>query len=87
MYGNLYACSGYLGMIINYITYAICGLIAILAKTKNSLFKFLGMAIISFLFMLSMFDNMLWYSGFSFALVWIVIVALFKPHLYKVIKI
>lgn len=85
MYGNLYACSGYLGMIINYITYAICGLIAILAKTKNSLFKFLGMAIMSFLFMLSMFDNMLWYSGFSFALVWIVIVALFKPYLYKVI--
>lgn len=85
MYGNLYTSFGYIAMAINFLTYVIIAFIAMISKFKNSLFKLETLSIISFLFALSMFDNMLWYSGFSFSLIVILIVILIKPYNYRVI--
>lgn len=84
MYGNIYATAGFIGMTINYICYVIIAIIAMLIKYKNETFKVEVLSIISFLFALSIFDNMLWYSGFSFALIVIGVVMLIKPFRYKI---
>lgn len=85
MYGNLYTNFGYIGMTINFLVYVIIACIIIVSNFKNPLFKIETLSIISFLFALSMFDNMLWYSGFSFSLIVILIIVLIKPYSYRLI--
>ena len=85
MYGNLYTNFGYIGMVTNFLVYVIIACIATVSNFKNPLFKIETLSIISFLFALSMFDNMLWYSGFSFSLIVILIIVLIKPYSYRLI--
>ncbi|HIT44383.1 TPA: hypothetical protein IAA91_06055, partial [Candidatus Avacholeplasma faecigallinarum] len=85
MYGNLYTSFGYIGMVTNFLVYVIIACIATVSNFKNPLFKIETLSIISFLFALSMFDNMLWYSGFSFSLIVILIIVLIKPYSYRLI--
>lgn len=85
MYGNLYTNFGYIGMVANFLVYVIIACIATVSNFKKPLFKIETLSIISFLFALSMFDNMLWYSGFSFSLIVILIIVLIKPYSYRLI--
>ena len=79
MYILPYRAMGYLGMTLNFIIYCLAALIVACSKMRNFECKVVCLALMFGLYVLSPFDNMLWYSGYSFAL--------FIGYIYGYVKI
>lgn len=80
MYTNVYISFGYLGMILNFIIYFIIYFIFTHIKMIDETNKIIGFSILSMIFALSIFNDMLWYSGYSFTLIYCFLFGL-KPSL------
>lgn len=84
MYAKTYISLGYLGMIMNFILYFLVYYIFVRVNMIDMSNKIVGYAVLSLIYALSIFNDMLWYSGYSFALVYCLILGI-KPSLRKYI--
>lgn len=82
MYAKVYLSYGYIGMISNFLLLIFVYGIFKYANFLDSSNKIIGYAILSFIFALSIFNDMLWYSGYSFSLFYCFIMGV-KPSLRK----
>lgn len=69
-YSYSYSSFGYLGMLIEFLLYMLTGVYLQKTKYMDSISKIVTLSIASFIFGLSIFDSMLQYSGYSFAIMW-----------------
>lgn len=84
MYAKTYISLGYAGMIMNFMLYFLIYFIFRRVNMIDMSNKIIGYAILSLIYALSIFNDMLWYSGYSFALVYCLILGL-KPSLRRYI--
>ena len=82
MYAKTYISFGYVGMMVNFCMYLLIYFIFRHLKVIDVSNKIIGYAILSLIYALSIFNDMLWYSGYSFALVYCLILGM-KPSLRK----
>lgn len=69
-YGVIYCSWGYLAMLFDYFLYVVVGVYVMHTKYKDGIYMIIVLSILSVLFGLTIFDNMLWYSGYSFSIIW-----------------
>lgn len=84
MYTNVYHSFGFLGMVLNYFIYILMTFIFRYIHFADKSNRIIGFAMMSFIFALSMFDDMLRYSGYSFALIYCLIMGI-APNLRRII--
>lgn len=76
-YSNHYSAFGYIGMFIEYFIYMAIGVYLYSSNFNNNVLKITVLSIASVIYGLSIFDAMLQYSGYSFVLVWGIIIGKF----------
>lgn len=69
-YSYSYSSFGYLGLFTEYLLYIITGIYLQKTRYLDPLDRVVTLAVASFIFGLSIFDAMLQYSGYSFILIW-----------------
>ncbi len=84
MYTSVYYSLGYIGMIHNYLSYLFVYLLYGSSKFSDQGNRLVGFSMLSFVFALSTFDDMMRYSGYSFALVYCLIMGI-MPSLRRYI--
>ncbi len=87
MYANVYVNFKYFGMLFNYIIYFIIYFVFVNVKMVDISNKIIGFSILSLLFAFSIFSDMIWYSGYSFVLVYCLIFGIFPSLQNQIPKI
>ncbi len=82
MYAATYISSGYLGMLISFGLYLLSAKIVMSIRMSDASCELISYSILFFLFAMSIFDNMLVYSGYSFALVFAILYGV--RHFFRV---
>lgn len=85
-YITSYIYGGYLGMLFCFLLYIILSLIIINIKFNREICKIYSLSILTFIFGLTFFDNMLVYSGYSFTLIYPIILSIVtKKRLHRIV--
>lgn len=82
MYAATYISSGYLGMLISFGLYLLSAKIVMSIRMSDASCELISYSMLFFLFAMSIFDNMLVYSGYSFALVFAILYGV--RHFFRV---
>lgn len=82
-YTNDFMYGGFIGMYFSFFLYVIIGIIFMKLKFKNETCQLVCLSMLFFIFGLSIFDDMLVYSGYSFALVYPVLYSFFTKRQVK----
>ena len=78
MYGASFTTYGYFGMLLKFLTYVVMAIGIYCIKFKNYVYNIIGLCLLSTLYVFTVFNDMLMYSGYSFSVFYVLLFGKFS---------